>query len=646
MKPIDPKVNGFTDALILGMTTGLIAGAVVGAIEGIFILARTSSTDLTILPYAALLYSLIALAVGFGLGIVAWMGSKTIFRDGLDKAGTWATLLCANLFMLVFIIARYRLLRDLFEEKLKTAEPKGLLFHTALGLGCLIGFLVFSRWILGPIVRRGGFFGRLTGTAGSAALYLCILGTAAAVGILPGMLDREEAAIVPETFKRGQDPRPNIIYIMIDTQRADRLSCYGYPKKTSPNIDRLASDGVLFANAIAQASWTKPSIATALTSLYPSSHQAVHKHNLLPEVVITLAETMRGGGYYTVGFANNINIAPSFNFDQGFETYEFLEPDYFFGANETSSQLAFYNVLRLVRERMLVHTKSVKNYYQDASVVNDHVLAWLRDNRDVRFFLFVHYMDPHDPYFIHPYNGMGYARVDHPNPPSDMAAKFSEVYDDEVAFCDRHIGDLVSWMKENDLYDDTVFLVTGDHGEEFYEHGGWWHGTTLYEEQIHIPLIVKLQGSERAGTTIDRLVRNLDIPPTLADLAGIELPTTWQGRPLLDAKAAETPEEPVFSEEDFEGNVIRSIRGRDYKLILANEGNPRGLDPVELYRIDNDPVESRNLFAEERARSVVSSLRAAIERAEEYARGNAVSSMSRELDDATRERLKALGYIQ
>ena len=646
MKAIDSKVKGFIDALIIGATTGLVAGAVVGVVEGIFILARTSSTDLTILPYAALLYSLIALALGFGLGIVAWMGSKTIFRDGLDRAGTWATLLCADLFMLLFVIARYRLLRDLFEEKLKTMEPKGLLFHTALGLVCLIGFLVLSRWILAPIARRWGLFGRLAGRAGTAGLYLCILATAAAVGILPGLIAEEEAVVVPEALKRGEDGRPNFVYIMIDTQRADRLSCYGYSKQTSPNIDGLASDGVLFTKTIAQASWTKPSIATAFTSLYPSSHQAVHKHNLLPDDVVTLAEAMRAGGYYTAGFANNINIAPSFNFDQGFETYVFLEPDYFFSANETSSQLAFYNVLRLLRERLLVKTKSVMHYYQDATVVNEHVLAWLQDNMDTRFFLFVHYMDPHDPYFIHPYNGVGYARVDRPNPPPETAGTLSEVYDDEVAFCDRHIGELVSWMKEKGLYDDTVFLVTGDHGEEFYEHGGWWHGTTLYEEQVHIPLIVKLQNSEKAGTSVDRLVRNLDIPPTIADIAGIELPSTWQGKPLLGAEGSQATEEPVFSEEDFEGNVIRSMRGRDYKLILASEGNPRGLDPVELYRIDEDPAESRNLATEEVAGPVVPRLRAAIDRTEEYARDKAVSSMSRELDDATRERLKALGYIQ
>jgi hypothetical protein len=170
---------------------------------------------------------------------------------------------------------------------------------------------------------------------------------------------------------------PNVILVMVDTLRADHLGAYGYASAKTPSIDGLAADGVRAAHTFSQASWTRPSVATILTGLYPSSHGAVHKADILPDRVDTLAEVLSRGGYNTVGFADNVNVSPSFNFGQGFADYRYLAPDLFFHANEPAAQLTLYNGLRLVRERFLARRVDVHNYYQPAEVVTDTVIAWL-----------------------------------------------------------------------------------------------------------------------------------------------------------------------------------------------------------------------------------------------------------------------------
>src|SRR5439155_1628632 len=214
---------------------------------------------------------------------------------------------------------------------------------------------------------------------------------------------------------------PNVVLIMVDTLRADHLSCYGSTTVKTPHIDTLAADGLRWTSAFSQASWTRPSVATILTGLYPSSHGAVHKADRLPDRVDTLAEVLGRAGYHTVGFADNANVSQAFNFQQGFDEYHYLAPDFFFAASEPAAQLALYSGLRLVRERFLAHYVDVHHYYQPAEVVTAEVRRWLdRGARDEPFFLFAHYMDPHDPYFAHPFNGEGYARVGHAKPPAAM----------------------------------------------------------------------------------------------------------------------------------------------------------------------------------------------------------------------------------
>src|SRR4029077_19592421 len=209
--------------------------------------------------------------------------------------------------------------------------------------------------------------------------------------------------------------------------------------------------------------------------------------------------------------------------------------DFFFHADEPAAQLALYGGLRLVRERFLSHYVDVHHYYQPAEGVTAEVPRWF-DARPAGekepFFLFVHYMDPHDPYFVHPFNGEGYARVANPNPSPAVAEKYRGLYDGEIAYLDTHLGRLFEERKRRGLYDPTLIVLTGDHGEEFQEHGGWWHGTTLYDEQIHVPLIMKPPVGGAKGRVVDELTTSLDISPTVIARAGIPVPPVMQGHPL------------------------------------------------------------------------------------------------------------------
>src|SRR5262249_9295903 len=379
--------------------------------------------------------------------------------------------------------------------------------------------------------------------------------------------------------------------------------------------------------------------------LYPSSHGAVHKADILPDRVETVAEVLAKSGYDTVGFADNVNVSPAFNFGQGFAEYHYLAPDLFFYADESAAQLTLYNGLRLVRERFLARRVDVHNYYQPAEVVTDTVIRWLDSPAAKRepFFIFAQYMDPHDPYFVHPYNGEGYARVANPNPPPAVADKYRQLYDGEIAYLDTHLGRLFDDLKRRGLYDRTLVVLTADHGEEFHEHGGWWHGTTLYDEQIHVPLILKPPSGSGRGVVIDELATSLDIAPTIIARAGIPVPSVMQGHPLPLDGAAAPARDSVFSEEDLEGNVLQSVRTRASKLITANPGNPRGLQPEELYELKTDPREQRSLVASEP--TLLEEMRAALGRSYLEARAHAGAGAQTDVDSVTKDRLRALGYV-
>lgn len=607
-----------------GLASGVLAGVLIGLCEAFVIGAGGFGEDSQVLWYGPLVYSILLGGLGLVGGAVL---SVLPMRE--DEVRSWvpALGLTATLIPFGLMIAIFRLRRDVYLEQM---PPIPVL------LGVLAAAVVIALLLL-TVGRR--FFGSSGGMIARPLPALGLLVVVMGLGALLGPSASKELPPVRAEIPAHLQDKPNVVLVVVDTLRADHLGVYGDPRGLTPNIDAVAADGAVW-EAFGQSSWTKPSVATILTSLYASSHGAMSKPSVLPDVT-TLADAMKEHGYTTSGFVSNINLAPSFNFQQGFDEYTYFAPDYLFGAEESSSKLVIYSILRVVNFK-LFKDRWVEQYYQDSRTVNDAALPWIERHKDDRFFTLLHYMDPHDPYFAHPYDGKGIARVENQNPPPEQAAEMKELYAGEIRYMDESFGDLVSTLKEIGVYDDTLILLTADHGEEFQEHGGWWHGTTLYNEQIAVPLVTKFPLGTYVSGRPTGIARLLDVSPTILAAAGATLPAEWQGEDLAEG----VPSTRVaFAEEDHEGNIITAVRKGPTKLIRAQPGNPRGLPEVELFDVEGDPGEQRNL-AEERPveiadldEEIVAISTGASDRAVEG--GGSV-----EMDDATRERLRALGYIE
>ncbi len=608
------------------MAGGLLAGAIVGGLEAIASWFGAHGVgELPPVAWGMIVYGLVGALGGLGAGIVAMILRTDGF--GLALAGVGAGL--------GFVVARFRVIRDVFMEQLPPGALTSVVQLAALGATVVLAFLVW-RMLRGADARRGF----ATRPLGAALIVLVIAGISAAAS---GMVSAPPPAQLPPRAAAAPNA-PNVILLMIDTLRADHLSVYGYQSNQTPRIDKLAGDGLRCAKAFSQASWTRPSVATIFTGLYPSSHGAIHKSDILPDRVETVAEALTKAGYYTVGFPNNINVTEAFNFNQGFAEFHYLAPDLFFWANEAAAKLTLYNGLRLVRERFFARKISVYNYYQPGEVVTAKAIEWLDTPaaKQGPFFLYLHYMDPHDPYFEHPYDGVGYARVANPNPSPELAETYRKAYDGEVTYLDGEIGKLIDDLQKRGLYDKTLIVLTADHGEEFHDHGGWWHGTTLYDEQIHVPLLMK-PAATGAGRVIDDLCMSIDIAPTVLRAAGVPPPVVMQGHVLPLDGGTPIGRDHVFAEEDLEGNVLQAVRTQTSKYITANKGNPRGLPEKDLFDVGTDPGETKNLAGSDTAK--LQEMEAKLGKAYLVAKEHAGAGGTTDIDSATKERLRQLGYL-
>jgi len=291
---------------------------------------------------------------------------------------------------------------------------------------------------------------------------------------------------------------PNVIIALIDAVRADHLGCYGYARPTSPHIDALAGNAVRFENCIAQSSWTRPSVATLLTGCYPSTHAAVDRDSVMQSNLPTLGGSLSAHTYETHAYIGNPMCLPIWG-----------------TANE------FDRVLHIHR------TDSQK---VGDNVIIDKALAAVEECRGIPFFLYLHLVGLHTPYTSRePYNTMfgctGITGGEENMPTQDLI----NCYDAELAFSDVQIGRLVDGLRALDLYDDTVLVVTADHGEQFYEHGAFGHGMSLHVEEVRIPMIIKLPNSAAAGTVCNNVVEMIDLAPTLLELLGIPAEPRFQG---------------------------------------------------------------------------------------------------------------------
>ena len=626
--------------LSLGAGAGLMAGMMVGLAEGAVIIADGGGTvGLGVMAYGAIAYGIFCAFGGAAFGLASAWAGRLMKREAVPEPLAYGrlTALIASFFALA--LGAFRIRRDFYHEELVWRSAKGLLVlgGCALAAAAIFFLLSFALRAL-TSAKAGRFLLRAWGSPAFAAIIVAgLVGTSIAMG---------PPASAAHSATRGTPPEgaPNVLVIVVDTLRADHLPGYGYAEGATPSLDRFAEDAVRYDQAFANASWTRPSFASILTGRHPASHGVMGKPDALPDEVVTMPEALHGAGYATGGFVTNFNVAPYFNFQQGFDSYAFLEPEFVLGADDAAAKLLLVQALRQRIETFRAQRGEVAPgaAYQDAETVNRHLAGWLDEApSDNPWFLFVGYMDPHDPYFPHPYDGSGYARAAHQAPELAEAEALTALYDGEITYWDTHFGRLMDDLRRRGLYDDMLIVVTSDHGEELGDHGGFWHGTTLYDEQVHVPLFVKLPGNERAGTHVGHWVQSIDLMPSILARVGVARPDGVQGGSLEEGTTV------VYAEESHEGNVLESVRElRDFeerKIITANAGNPRGLAPVELYRIADDPRETENVAEQERER--VQALMSTMDTERHDAAEGAVETHEVEMNEDSRRQLCELGYL-
>ncbi|MFC2170999.1 sulfatase [Acidobacteriota bacterium] len=406
----------------------------------------------------------------------------------------------------------------------------------------------------------------------------------------------------------------NVIIILVDTLRADHLSCYGSKLDTSPGICQFAEDSVLFTHMFSQSPSTKPSTGSLFTSTYPSQHKCIYNEDILQDNLITLAEILRANQFETHAVNANSVLKAKFNFDQGFASWEDLD--------------------RL-----------------SADFVNEKVFEKLEAMASP-FFLYIHYLDPHDPYmapgsyykfFNREYEG-GVSgglpfKLTYFKENRDELEQLKLYYDNEIRYVDDKIAAFFSALKAQNLYDNSLIILLSDHGEMFLEHGFLHHSNGLYNEVIHVPLIIKFPNCRKRNIKVDTYVQTVDIMPTILDVLGIEVEQKLMGDSILSI--LDKPDRQILCEH-LRMDEISPQRA----LIFENRKLIEDLkkERFMLFDLKSDRYEYKDVLKKnESAHRYIDMMDSAVQR---YSRHYGdIEKETTELDENTVEQLKALGYI-
>jgi arylsulfatase A-like enzyme len=477
--------------------------------------------------------------------------------------------------------------------------------------------------------------------------------------------------------REGKAAPRGVILIVADTLRRDHLNFYGYDRETAPFLTSMANGGARFNDALTQATWTKVSAPSIMTSLYPSAHGVKEFTDRLPAAANTMAEVFRGAGYATVSYSSVLFTGKFTNLHQGFE--ELHESTSV--SNPESS-------------------KTAREYV-------DRLTAWVEQHRDVPFFAFLHVFDPHDPYEPYPpYNGL-WADLGKKEEHLEHLEKVRKViqdplmknfgmpsrqdlitagldpdqyvgydrdwYDGSIRALDSEIARLMERLRALGLADDTLVVFTSDHGEEFLEHGRMFHGQSVYGELNQVPLLFHLPRGVPAGVVVDETVQTIDIMPTILELCGLPAPGKLQGHsliPLMSGRKAGTSAaagatlvtradgdwvpRPALTEKAPTVHVggppprdtgAVAITWNGWKLI-QNFENLAGKPEFELYRRVEDPLDQHNVAEAhprevEQMRTLIDQWRGTVGEAR-LPEGDAGENLSKE----ELNRLRSLGYIK
>lgn len=459
----------------------------------------------------------------------------------------------------------------------------------------------------------------------------------------------------------------------MDSLRYDFLSCYGYPKETSPNIDRLAEEGVIFTHAFAQSTWTRPSAASMLSSTYPSVHGVFTVEDYPRTGIEMLPEMLKRAGFRSAAVSSLGNISPAFGFGRGF--------DHFIELYKDDSLLKKRQRLRIGggENDYEVHFRVDTEYVPIATSedINQSLMSFLQNGGCTNLFSLVWSMDTHNPYFQ---RDPAMTRFHSPSPEilwskdiqnmhsHDEINRLKAYYEEMICYNDYYLGLLVEKLKALNLYEETFLILTGDHGEAFGERGYNSHSLPPFDEQIRIPLIMKFPHFEYRGK-VNELVQHIDIVPTILEYVGVRANNKiLQGKsllPLLQGKAG--PNDFIFVEyqvtKGFPSYI--AIRNKQYKYMetrrqwvtLRKWLKERGrfwpspwfiYKPTYLFRVSEDPGEKVNIIDKETeiARSFHAHVKKIMEESKRLSRGFRKRKRKEEpVDEEIAKQLHALGYF-
>jgi arylsulfatase A-like enzyme len=451
----------------------------------------------------------------------------------------------------------------------------------------------------------------------AGAIVLAFLSTVVEIGP-PADWDDRPVGSAEDIARLPERDDLNVLFILIDTLRADRLGSYGYERDTSPVLDRLAHSGVRFARTLAQSSWTKCSMASLWTGLNPARTGVTRFDDVLPDAARMPAEILREAGFHTVGLYRNGWVAPTFGFDQGFAEYKRPVP------------IPIPPGVRL--ENPTVSDKST-----DESAI-EAALEFLRIDGRERWFLYLHLMDVHE-YLYDEQTAV-------------FGSSYSDVYDNAILRNDGVIGLLLVSLAELDLLENTLVVIASDHGEAFRERGFEGHARQVYKESTEVPFLLSFPFRLEPGVVVETRARNVDVWPTVLDLLGLALPGT-DGRSLVPRILASARGEPAADDGEPAVAHLDQTWARKDAVSLPTVAVAQGplryvrVLPVrgpafeQLFDARDDPAELRDRAGDDPETLARLAALADAYLAEEPSWGEAPT---REIDELELNHLRALGY--
>ena len=644
MKTNDSSFAGaMSTALVLAVLFAVAEGLVVGTVYPVF---QQSGPLLFLAFYFLFLFILDALV----MGLVSVLVFIALRRWGNRRSLVLATALSAfSLFCLRWSLALSNAQVDWVDGR--SLAVVGLALMLSVVLGLVAGFIDFrdvrtTRWIA-----------------------VCLLVCLPAEGLLywSRKVDYEfPAPLAPESglSRRALAAPPNIVLITIDTLRADHLGLYGYERSTSPRIDELARRGVTFESAISQRSSTAPSLATMLTGTYPPTHRLENNRDKFHDSNLSLPEILKKAGYRTSAVVDNPNVAPIFNFDQGFDSYQY--PENLFSIFEAEAD--------------------------EAVAINQMAVEELSAIDGRPFFLWVHYIDPHAPYVTREPFASRYLEDDlaksiegqwapghlafgggggGEGAKNDLGYAIAQ-YDAEIALNDLRVGQLIDQIEAHSLSSNTLIILTSDHGESLGEHGVYFrHGEDLHDPVAHIPMIL-VHPDFPVGLRVEDVVGLVDLAPTILELVGLPANPLMQGEsfvPLLDGRgggtrpyeftiagyrpgyqsiAVRTPTHRLVLDVDARWLLFDSLLEQVARLWLPKRFfNPYYFrrNELSLFDLRSDPGELRDVSSE--APQVVFALETVLWEwiVATYFAGADRSDVKVEIEPQVEDALRALGYV-